>query len=42
MDNSIDLSPDIAALHPGVALAMCAEIERLRVTVEQLEKEADG
>lgn len=31
----------IAAAHPGVLLAMCEEIERLRAEVARLEKEAD-
>lgn len=31
----------ISGLHPGVVLAMCEEIERLRAEVGRLEKEAD-
>lgn len=31
----------ISGLHPGIVLAMCEEIERLRVEVGRLEKEAD-
>lgn len=31
----------ISWFHPGIALAMCAELERLRADVARLEKEAD-